>query len=59
MSYATSTGSERTIYQGTFENGNRHGTGELRDAFDRYLYAGDFEDDLPHGYAHIEWSDIS
>ena len=56
---ATSSNNKRTVFSGIFENGNRHGTGELRDVPDKYLYTGDFENDLPHGYAHIEWSDDS
>ena len=49
----------RSSYKGLFENGQRHGTGELTEVTSSYTYVGDFEDDLPHGYGHIEWADTS
>ena len=33
----------------------RHGTGELYEGITQAIYIGDWENDLPHGYGHVEW----
>ena len=44
-----------STYEGSFENGNRHGKGTYKETMTQATYVGDWENDLPQGYALVEW----
>ena len=46
-------------YEGAFQDGKRHGTGKLFESMTQSTYVGDWDEDLPHGFGHIEWEDAS